>query len=338
MNHKIIQHNKPSLGLEEQKAAIRVLKSGYISQGKEVEQFENEFCKFIGLPNGHAVAVSNGTSALFLSLWVLNAKNKEISFPTYVCASVRDSTSMSGGKEKINDIFPNTPNLDTSKIDIKNTISIIPHMYGIPKDFTHLQNTNVIEDCAQALGAKISKKFVGVHGKIGIFSFYATKLMTSGGQGGMIISKEKKLIDKVRDYREFDLKSDEKRRFNFQMTDIQAAIGREQLKKLPLFLKRREEIFQKYKKAGLDLLDIDSHDTHLEPVRYRAVMKTKNPKKIIEKLDKNGIKAIIPIQDWELLGNKKKYQNALKLAKESVSLPIYPTLTNKDIDIILESL
>ena len=76
----MIPHNRPTLDIEEEEAAIRVLRSGWLTQGKEVEAFENEFCKFIGLPGGHAVAVSSGTASLFLSLWVLNAKNKKISF------------------------------------------------------------------------------------------------------------------------------------------------------------------------------------------------------------------------------------------------------------------
>ena len=73
----MIPHNRPTLNIEEEEATIRVIRSGWLTQGKEVEAFENEFCKFIGLPEGHAVAVSSGTASLFLSLWVLNAKNKK---------------------------------------------------------------------------------------------------------------------------------------------------------------------------------------------------------------------------------------------------------------------
>ena len=76
----MIPHNRPTLNIEEEEATIRVIRSGWLTQGKEVEAFENEFCKFVGLPEGHAVAVSSGTASLFLSLWVLNAKNKKISF------------------------------------------------------------------------------------------------------------------------------------------------------------------------------------------------------------------------------------------------------------------
>ena len=330
----MIPHNKPTIGIEEELAALRVLRSGLLSQGSEVESFENEFCDFIGLPKGHAIAVSSGTAALYLALWILEGDKKTITFPGYVCSALRNATNMIGGNEEILDIKKESPNIKFEGIK-KESIAIIPHMYGIPVDVTKIQNMNIIEDCAQSLGAKINGISVGLYGNAGIFSFYTTKLMTSGGHGGMYVSKDKKLADRVRDYREFDYRHDQKKRFNFQMTEIQAAIGREQLKKLPKFLERREEIFQKYKKAGLELLDVGKNQNHLSPVRYRAVIKTEEPNKIIKSLESVGVKAIVPTEDWELLGKHELLPNAVELSRKTVSLPIYPTLTDEEIDIIL---
>ena len=334
----MIQHNKPTLGIEEEQAAQRIICSGWLAQGPEVESFENEFCKFIGLPNGYAVAVSSGTAALFLALWVLEAEGKKVVFPGYVCSALRHAVGMIGGHESIVDVSINSPNIDLTKIIKNNQISIIPHMYGIPVDLDEFKNFPIIEDCCQALGAKNNGISVGLHGEAGIFSFYATKLMTTGGQGGMFVSNKKNLVDAVRDYREFDYRKDIKKRFNFQMTDLQAAIGREQLKKLPIFLARREAIFQKYKKAGLNLLDVNPSDTHLSPVRYRAIMKTDNPKRIIDSLEKVGVKSIIPTEDWEVLGDHRLLPNSLELTRSTVSLPVYPSLTDQDIDIILSAI
>ncbi|RZD43826.1 MAG: hypothetical protein CXT78_07470, partial [Thaumarchaeota archaeon] len=297
----MIPHNKPTMGIEEEEAVIRVLRSSCLVGGNETEQFENEFCNFVGLPKGHAVAVSSGTAALYLALWVLEGDKKTISFPGYVCSALRNATNMIGGNEEIIDIKKESPNIKFEEIK-KESIVIAPHMYGIPVDITKIKNNNIIEDCAQSLGAKINGISVGLHGNAGIFSFYATKLITSGGHGGMYVSKNKKLVDRVRDYREFDYRHDQKKRFNFQMTEIQAAIGREQLKKLPKFLERREEIFQKYKKNGLELLDVERNQNHISPVRYRAVIKTEEPNKIIKSLESVGVKAIVPTEDWELLG------------------------------------
>ena len=333
----MIEHNKPTIGIKEEEAVIRVLKSRCLVGGNETEEFENEFCDFLGLPKGHAVAVSSGTAALYLALWVLEANKKTISFPGYVCSALRNATNMIGGNEEILDIKKESPNIKFEEIK-KESIAIIPHMYGIPVDVTKIQNMNIIEDCAQSLGAKINGISVGLYGNAGIFSFYTTKLMTSGGHGGMYVSKDKKLVDRVRDYREFDYRNDQKKRFNFQMTEIQAAIGREQLKKLPKFLERREEIFQKYKKAGLELLDVGENQNHLSPVRYRAVIKTEEPNKIIKSLESVGVKAIVPTEDWELLGKHELLPNAVELSRKTVSLPIYPTLTDQGIDIILSAI
>jgi len=325
------------MGIEEEEAVIRVLRSSCLVGGNETEQFENEFCNFVGLPKGHAVAVSSGTAALYLALWVLEGDKKTISFPGYVCSALRNATNMIGGNEEIIDIKKESPNIKFEEIK-KESIVIAPHMYGIPVDITKIKNNNIIEDCAQSLGAKINGISVGLHGNAGIFSFYATKLITSGGHGGMYVSKNKKLVDRVRDYREFDYRHDQKKRFNFQMTEIQAAIGREQLKKLPKFLERREEIFQKYKKNGLELLDVERNQNHISPVRYRAVIKTEEPNKIIKSLESVGVKAIVPTEDWELLGKHELLPNAVELSRKTVSLPIYPTLTDEEIDIILSTI
>ena len=227
-------------------------------------------------------------------------------------------------------IHLNLSQLEQERIDL----AVIPHLYGLPLDLSSHKDLPIIEDCAQAIGAKVSGVFVGLQGKIGIFSFYATKLMTSAGQGGMVVSNDRALIDLIRDYREFDCRNDQKKRFNFQMTELQASIGLVQLRKLPDFLRRREEIFQSYNSI-LNMMDISKKDKlNLEPIRYRAVLRTNNPHQIINKLASKKIKAIIPIEEWELLGDKSFFPNAHNLTQTTVSLPIYPSLTDKNVDII----
>jgi len=324
----VIEHNKPTIGKQEQRAVSKVLESGYIAQGLEVERFENEFCDFLDLPEGHAVALSSGTSALFMALWSLNAKNKSIAMPVYACSALRNAVAMAQAKEVPTDNAMNSPNICLNQLQKSNAdIAIVPHMFGLPNEIQNIKDIDVIEDCAQSLGASIDNKKTGLIGEVGIFSFYATKLMTSGGQGGMFVSKDKNLVDKVRDYREFDCRRDNKHRFNFQMTDVQASIGRVQLKRLPIFLERRQEIFAMYKEAGLDLIESENNAS----VYYRAVIRVNNPVKIKGKLLRLGIKTIIPIEDWELLDNGSEYKNAYHLTQTTLSLPIYPSLTNKDV-------
>ena len=331
----MIEHNKPTLGKQEQQAVSRVLKSGYVAQGLEVKKFEDEFCDFLGLPEQHAVALSSGTSALFVALWSLNAKNKSIAMPVYVCSALRNAVAMAQAKEVLLDNAVDSPNICLNQLQKSNAdIAIVPHMFGLPNEIQNIKDIDIIEDCAQSLGASISNKKTGSIGKVGIFSFYATKLMTSGGQGGMFVSKDKNLVDKVRDYRDFDCRKDKKHRFNFQMTDVQASIGRVQLKQLPSFLERRQEIFTMYRESGLDLLESKNNT----PVYYRAVIKVNNPVEIKDKLLKQGIKTIIPIEDWELLDNSSEYKNAYNLTQTTLSLPIYPSLTSKEVNIIITQL
>jgi perosamine synthetase len=122
------------------------------------------------------------------------------------------------------------------------------------------------------------------------------------------------------------------------MTDIQAAIGRVQLKKLPTFLQRREKIFQRYKKEGLELLDVDPELKHISPVRYRAILKTTKPQIIINSLQSIGVKSIIPTNEYIVSENQSLFPNSFQFTRETVSLPIYPSLTNSEIDVILSAL
>lgn len=313
--------------------ALQVLQSGWLAQGSAVERFENEFCDFLGLPHGSAIAVSSGTAALYLALLVLGAKEKNIAFPAYSCSALRNATALAGGNSLLVDSMKDSPNMDITKIDSNANLAIIPHMYGLPQDFTkHNMNISVIEDCAQALGARVSQTPVGLQGKIGIFSFYATKLITTGGQGGMIVSKDVSIINELKDYRLFDRRFDPKIRFNFQMTDLQAAIGSAQLKQFPEFLKRREEIYQHYQAANFPLLDAS---INLQPVRFRAILKTTKQNEIITALQQNNISAVVPLQELELLSPKESVPNAYEWTKNTVSLPIYPSLKDEEVQRII---
>jgi len=326
----MILHNTPYLGSEEKKVALKVLSSQCVSQGEEVLKFETDLCHFFKLPKGHAAVVSSGSAALFLALWSLNGKNKRVGIPVYACAALRNATGMLGAKNVFLDCDNDGPNLNIKHAEQKDVeILMATSMFGIPIELPFNRKFKVIEDIAQSLGAKVNGKPIGLRGDIGICSFYATKMITSGGQGGAVISRDKTLIDKIKDYREFDCRDDNKLRFNFQMTDLQAAIGRVQLKKLPDFIKQRERWFKIYSEIGLNL--IDSNLKNHKPVRYRIVHRCKNPKKIINALAKENIKAIIPIEKYELLDKPEKYPCALSLCKNTVSLPAHLNLNEKNV-------
>lgn len=325
----MIPHNLPTLGLEERAAVARVLESGWVAQGPEVEAFEHELCRFLDLPESHAVAVSSGSAALYLALWALRGKNKRVGLPVYACAALRNAVGLVDGRCVYLDSREGSPNVDmdaAARMGID--ILIAPSMFGIPVDFSEAQNFMMIEDIAQSLGAMSSGERIGLRGAVGICSFYATKLMTTGGQGGALVSRDKALIEKVRDYREFDCRDDTKLRFNFQMTDLQAAVGRVQLGKLTEFLDQRERLFWIYREAGLDLLDTSTATSR--SVRYRAVMRCSEPMRLIAALRDNGVRAIVPVERGELLDDPEKYPVAAGFARACISLPLYPVLAPID--------
>jgi len=327
----VIPHNKPTLGDREISAVERVINSEWVAQGCEVSKFEDEISEFLDIEQGHTLLVSSGTAALFLALWVLRAKGSRVGVPVYSCSALRNAVEMAGATPVYLDCAEGSPNLDLNSKQLYTIdILIAPSMYGIPIKIKQTEGYKVIEDLAQAFGAEENGQPIGLRGELGITSFYATKLLTSGGQGGAVFSKDKSLIDEIRDYREFDNRRDEKERFNFQMTDIQAAIGREQLKQFNLFKEKRKSIYALYKRLGIDVLD--GSDNKYTPVRYRAVLKTSQPHNIINRLRDNNVKAIIPIEREELLDNPYNYINAMKLSESTVSLPIYPSLCMKDAD------
>jgi perosamine synthetase len=331
----MIPHNRPTLGIEEQRAAQRVIDSGWIAQGREVEAFENEICAFLGLPQGHAVAVSSGTAALFLALKALDVEGSYVGCPVYACSALTNAIALAGATPVLIDTAAESPNIDTAALlRSKVQTAIVPHIFGFPVDLTHLNGMRIIEDAAQAFGADSRGTRVGLTGAIGIFSFYATKIITSGGQGGMLVSRNSDIIASLRDYREFDCRRDRKPRFNFQMTDLQAAIGRAQLEKCSSFLDRRQAIFQRYRQAGLPVFDESAQDTR--PVRFRSVVTTPRPRDLIARLAQAGAAAIVPVEDWELLGPAEQFPNAARFARSTVSLPTYPSLSPAEQDQIVD--
>lgn len=323
----MIPHNKPTFGKQEQAAAMRVLDSGWVAQGAEVAAFENELCRFFGVPEGHALAVSSGSAALYLALWALKGKGARIGVPVYSCSALPNAVALIGGKSIFLDCATSSPNLDISHAaKARINILIAPSMFGIPIDLPENKNYRVIEDLAQAFGAHVNGKRIGLRGDVGICSFYATKMITSGGQGGAVISHNKLLIDLIRDYREFDCREDFKKRFNFQMTDLQAAIGRVQLERLSSFNAKRERLFTIYSDEGLDIMD-----TKHGAVRYRAVLRTRKPQRIIDALAAQGVRCIVPIKKTELLADPNKFPIAQKLTETTVSLPLFPDLRENDV-------
>jgi len=353
---KKIPHNKPSLGNEESIAASKVIESGWIAQGHKVGELENNICEFLNIDNGHSLVVSSGTSALFISLKIFDFPiGSEVLIPSYVCSALLNAIYLANLTPVIIDVNAIDFNFEvseiTSRLSAKTKAVIIPHMYGIPVDMSGFEKLKrdgiiIIEDCATALGSYDSNIHVGMFGDISIFSFYASKFITCGNGGG-IFSKNKVLIEKARDYREFDCTANYKPRFNFQLTDVQAAVGIVQFSKVNVFLKKRKIFSDAYSTLCLEK-GIEYQKPlkpHLRPNNYRFVLKSNadDTVKLQNFLRKRDIETIIPIESYELLHNymnlnKSNFQISESIATTTLSLPIYPALKDTEFNYILETL
>jgi dTDP-4-amino-4,6-dideoxygalactose transaminase len=212
-------------------------------------------------------------------------------------------------------------------------------MFGMIANLTDLKRLGVpiIEDLAQSIGARYNGRRVGTFGDLAICSFYATKMMTTG-EGGMVLSNKAALLEKVGDLRDYDNKNLNALRFNYKMTDLQAAFGMQQLKQLNNFIKRRRVIAQLYDKgfAGANV-ELPRWREGREAVYFRYVIKTpKNAAVIIKKLKARGIHAAAPVfKPLHSYLKQKGFPVADKLMKRAVSLPIYPRLTDEEVKKII---
>jgi len=340
-----ISHSKPNIDVKDIQSVEKVLKSGHLVQGKKVVEFEKKFAKFQEAKA--AVAVNSGTSALHLSLLALDVgKGDEVIIPSHVCTALLNAVYYTGATPQIVDVDPDDFNI--SVVAVKKNITkktkaiIVPHMYGHPGKIEDLLNLKIqlIEDCAQALGAKYQGKKVGSFGILSIFSFYATKVMACG-EGGMIASNNKRLLNKIRDLRDYDNRPAYKVRYNYKMTDMAAALGISQLKKLSLMLKTRKKIAEQYNRM-LVKVDVQMPIARegMEPIYFRYVIKVKkNQKMIMKRLQQKGIHCASPI-------NKPLHQYLKtsdcpvtdQLMRELISIPIYPGLTQKEVGYIIKNL
>jgi perosamine synthetase len=331
-----IPHSMPTLGQEEAKGLLEVLASGRIATGEEVEQFEQAMTSYLGLTG--AVATSSGTAALHLSLLALGVKEgDEVICPSFTCSALLNAVYHCQASPCLVDIDEGTMNISlaaTRKALTKRTAAIIiPHMFGYPveamDDFLAL-GPLLIEDCAQSLGATSQGRMTGTWGAAAIFSFYATKVITTG-QGGMVASRDKGLLAKVRDLRAYDKKEDFKVRYNFCMTDLQGRMGRIQLEKLPAFLKLRKERAHEYDKQlkGFEGVMVPRQGG----IYYRYIVRIPGVTLdgVMGRLHREGIEAQRPVfQPLHRYLGLAGFAATEQFFAEALSLPIYPRLKTSD--------
>jgi len=377
LNTDFIPFAKPSLGKEEEEAVIRVLRSGWLTTGAEVKKFESEFASYTGTAN--ALAVNSATSGLHLALESFGiGPGDKIITSSYTFTSTAEVIRYLGADPFFADINPATFNLSPLEVEkqlqkdpsIKGIIPI--HIGGHPCDmesFLELKEKYkimLLEDAAHSFPVKLNGKFLGCMGDAGVFSFYATKTITTG-EGGMIVTNNNEAAKRMSvmrlhgiDREAWDRYTSEKPAwqysivdagFKYNMPDTAASIGREQLKKAAMFLEKRKKIADFYFKelGDLDFLKLpeqqDNHAWHLFMPRIIADKLTAGRDEFIENLINLGIGIsvhYIPLHIMPYYKNKygckpQDFPETLKAYNAVFSLPIYPDLTEEQLERIVSS-
>ncbi len=341
---------KPQLDDAEIQAVSDVLRSGIIAEGQRVAEFEQAFAEYTGTE--HAVAVNSGTAALHAALLAHGiGRGDEVITSSFSFIATANSVLFTGAKPVFADIRADTFNLDPQLIEemiTPATKAIMPvHLYGQPADMDAINDIVeehdliLIEDACQAHGAAYNRKKVGSFGT-GAFSFYPTKNMTTS-EGGIITTNNRGVADKARMIRSHGSKQrylHEMLGYNLRMTDISAAIGLVQLKKLPEYTARRQHNAKLLTEGIRDIESIECPviTERCNHVFHQYTIRTRNRDELADHLKNNGIGTgiyyPIPIHKqpyYREIGYNDNLLVTERASREVLSLPVHPGVTDEDI-------
>lgn len=353
---------KPLIGQEEINGVVRVLQSGTLAEGPRVKEFEEEFASYAGVK--HAIAVNSGTAALLVALQAKGiGKGDEVIVPPFTFIATANAVLFAGAKPVFADVDPETFNIDPARIRekiTKQTRAIIPvDLYGqtaamdLIMDLAEDHGLAVIEDACQAHGASIHGKKAGSF-DVGCFSFYPTKNMTTS-EGGMITSDDRAFDDKARMLRSHGSRIryyHELLGFNLRMTDISAAIGLAQMKKIDDYNNRRisNAALLTEKLQGIPGIVVPSVRPGYRHVFHQYTIKVTpdfhlSRDEVIQRLNAAGIGTgvyyPVPIHQQQLyleLGFVDSCPVSEMLSQQVISLPVHPSVTEQDIDFIARAI
>ena len=345
---------KPIIGDDEREAVDRVLRSGMLAQGPEVAAFEEEFSAHVG--GRHCVAMNSGTSALHLGFIAAGIeRGDEVIVPSFSFAATANSVVLAGGVPVFADIDPKTFNMDPDHVEsliTKKTKAIMPvHLYGHIaamdryEEISSQHGVKIIEDAAQGHLASMNGRNSGEFGVVASFSFYPTKNMTAG-EGGMVVTDDAdvaRMLRLLRNQGQEIRYKNEVIGFNTRMTDIHAAIGRVQLKKLPGWTATRQANAA-YLDANLQgvvtpfVAPGTTHSYHQYTIRIPggdAAKRDAFMTKIGEKGVGSGVYYPTPIHRLPSFNLVVDLPQTELVIKECVSLPVHPSLTQSELETIV---
>ncbi len=370
MNKRIVPFSSPDILNSDIESVQSVIKSGWLAHGEYSKKFEKLFSKFTGTK--YATTVSNCTTGLHLSCMTAGfGKGDEVIVPAQTHTATAHAVEFTGAKAVFTDVDLMSGNMTLSEIRKKitnKTKGIIPvHMAGSScnmleiQEFCHNSNLALIEDCAHAIGTEFNNLHVGNYGITGCFSFYPTKQITTG-EGGMVISNDKSIIENIQKLKAFGIDTPPELRKkpgvydvkglgnNYRMTDFQAALGVGQIERYSLNLANRKQnakLYCDYLKNVKNLSFSEYSDSNSYFLFQIILNKNINRDEVLFKLKDNGVGVSIhyatpvPMMSYykEKYGYKEiDFPNAVKYGNQSISLPVHSNLKKDDIAYICQVL
>lgn len=371
-----IPYSKQFIDSEDIEEVVNVLKSDWLTQGPKPREFEENFCKFTGAK--YSISVSNGTAALHLACLVLNiSPGDEVITTANTFLASANAIRYVGATPILVDINPETLNLDidvVKKAITKKTKAIIPvHFAGISCDMQALSklaqehNIKLIEDGCHSLGGSYNDCPVGAckYSDFTTFSFHPVKAIATG-EGGMITTNNKAFYEKLLMLRTHGVTKDPEKisknegpwyyemqhlGYNYRLTDIQASLGITQLKKLPNFIKRRNEIAVQYKKAfnNISWIKLIKEEKNIKcayhlfviQINFKKIKKTRT--EVMTYLRENQIGTqvhYIPIYHQPAYKkykySKKSFPNMENYYEQALSIPIYQSMTDQEVKKVIQ--
>lgn len=374
MTTRNLSFGKPWIGDEEKNAVLEVLAGDVLTHGPQSKAFEEEFSEYMG--GGYCVSVSSGMAALHLSYLEMGiGAGDEVIVPAETHVATAHAVEMVGAKPVFLDCQNETGNIDPDKLEsliTKKTKAIsMVHFLGVPCDMDAIMKIadkhglKVIEDCALAIGSRYKGTHVGLIGDTGCYSFYPVKHITTG-DGGMFVTKHKEVAARVMKIRGFYVDKTFAERtipgmydtlglgLNYRMSDINASIGRQQLKRMGTIRQKREANFIALKSAlsnisGISILDSQSKDAISSFYCLSLVLEKPLDAKridIVKKLNAAGVGTSVyypqPVPRMSYYQNKYGYNaadfaGAERISDQSIALPVGPHLTTDDMGYIAQT-
>ncbi|MEM3489190.1 MAG: DegT/DnrJ/EryC1/StrS aminotransferase family protein [Nitrososphaerota archaeon] len=346
---------KPLIDDEDLVAVSNAVKSGWVSsKGKELREFEDEFSKYVG--KRHGVSTSSGTSALHLALAALGiGKGDEVIVPDFTFVSPVNAVIYQNAVPVLVDAEYDTwgidPEIIAKAISRKTKAIIVAHIYGNSakideiSEIANEKDIYLIEDCAESIGATYKGKMTGTRGIISCFSFYGNKVITTG-EGGMCLTDDDEINERLTILRDHGMNP--QRRywhdfvgFNYRMTNMQAALGLAQLKKIDDIIKRKRRIARFYQENLSDRLDVQRDPPNQNSVFWLYSILAKNERvreKIVEELTKNEIESrgffypvhvMPPYRNFSFVHTRRAVSN--DISNRGINLPSYPQISDEEL-------